>query len=83
MDFLRRMVAGTRRRFEEEGYSLDLTYIIPNRIIAMSYPSSSIESLYRNPIDKVCLYSPTRPAKGLIKIYIVHPVMVFLLTQLI
>jgi hypothetical protein len=47
------MVAGTRRRFEEEGYSLDLTYIIPNRIIAMSYPSSSIESLYRNPIDKV------------------------------
>ena len=54
MDFLRRMVAGTRRRFEEEGYSLDLTYIIPKRIIAMSYPSNSFESLYRNPIDKVC-----------------------------
>ena len=60
MDFLRRMVAGTRRRFEEEGYSLDLTYIIPNRIIAMSYPSSSLESLYRNPIDKVCHFKSTR-----------------------
>ena len=47
------MVAGTRRRFEEDGYDLDLTYIIPNRVIAMSYPASGFESNYRNPIDKV------------------------------
>ena len=47
------MVAGTRRRTEEDGYDLDLCYILPNRIIAMSYPASGFESNYRNPIDKV------------------------------
>lgn len=56
-NFFRRMVAGTRRRLEEDGYDLDLTYIIPNRIIAMSYPASSFESMYRNPINKVCLFT--------------------------
>jgi hypothetical protein len=29
-----------------------MTYITP-RIIAMSYPSSGFESIYRNPIDAV------------------------------
>lgn len=48
-------MAGTRRRFEDDNFSLDLTYIIPNRIIAMSYPSNGFESLYRNPIDKVSI----------------------------
>lgn len=56
MDSIRRLVAGTRRRFEEDNFSLDLTYIIPNRIIAMSYPSHGFESLYRNPIDKVAAF---------------------------
>ena len=55
MDIFRRLVAGTRRRYENEGYSLDLTYIIPDRIIAMSYPSNGFEGLYRNPIEKVSL----------------------------
>ena len=48
------MVSGKRRRLEVDGVNLDLTYIT-TRIIAMSYPSSGIESMYRNPIDKVSL----------------------------
>lgn len=52
MDSIRKLVSGNRRRFTEDGHSLDLSYITP-QIIAMSYPSSGLESMYRNPIDKV------------------------------
>ena len=50
--FVRKLVSGKRVRFEEEGVNLDLTYIT-SRVIAMSYPSSGFESMYRNPVDKV------------------------------
>lgn len=50
---LRKLVSGNRRRFNDDDFSLDLTYIIPNRLIAMSYPASGFESLYRNSIDSV------------------------------
>ena len=53
VESLRKLVSGNRRRFTDTEFSLDLTYIIPNRIIAMSYPSSGFESLYRNSIDSV------------------------------
>lgn len=53
VESLRKLVSGNRRRFHDDEFSLDLTYIIPNRIIAMSYPASGFESLYRNSIDKV------------------------------
>ena len=53
VESLRKLVSGNRRRFTDDEFSLDLTYIIPNRIIAMSYPSSGFESLYRNSIDSV------------------------------
>ena len=53
VESIRKLVSGNRRRFVNDGYSLDLTYIVPNRIIAMSYPSSGFESLYRNSIDNV------------------------------
>ena len=46
------MVSGKKKRFIKEDYNLDLTYITP-RIIAMAYPASGIESIYRNPIDEV------------------------------
>jgi hypothetical protein len=52
MDGIRKLVSGKRRRYVEDGQSLDLTYIT-DRIIAMSYPSSGFESMYRNPIEKV------------------------------
>ena len=55
MDFLKKMVSGPKVRYVENGYNLDLTYIC-NRIIAMSYPASGVEKLYRNSIDEVTFY---------------------------
>jgi phosphatidylinositol-3,4,5-trisphosphate 3-phosphatase/dual-specificity protein phosphatase PTEN len=49
MDFIREIISGKKNRLIQDKYNLDLTYITP-RIIAMSYPASGIESLYRNPI---------------------------------
>jgi phosphatidylinositol-3,4,5-trisphosphate 3-phosphatase and dual-specificity protein phosphatase PTEN len=58
VESLRKLVSGNRRRFVEDDYSLDLTYITPGRIIAMSYPASGFESVYRNPIDKASTSLP-------------------------
>ena len=52
MESIRKLVSGNRRRFVDDDYSLDLTFITP-QIIAMSYPASGLESAYRNPVDKV------------------------------
>jgi hypothetical protein len=60
VESLRKLVSGKRRRYVDDDFSLDLTYIVPNRIIAMSYPSSGFESLYRNSIDKVSLHQKVR-----------------------
>jgi phosphatidylinositol-3,4,5-trisphosphate 3-phosphatase/dual-specificity protein phosphatase PTEN len=56
VDFVRKLVSGNRRRFEDEAQdiNLDLTYIT-SRIIAMSYPSDGLEGYYRNPIEKVSM----------------------------
>jgi phosphatidylinositol-3,4,5-trisphosphate 3-phosphatase/dual-specificity protein phosphatase PTEN len=55
MNFLREMVAGKKKRFKEQGYNLDLTYVTP-RIIAMSLPGEGMSGLYRNPIDQVATF---------------------------
>jgi hypothetical protein len=52
MDWLRKIVSGKRNRFKDNDYDLDLTYIT-NRVLAMSFPASGIEKLYRNSIQKV------------------------------
>ena len=52
MNFLREMVSGRKKRFTDDGYNLDLTYVC-NRIIAMSFPASGLESAYRNSINEV------------------------------
>lgn len=53
VESLRKLVSGNRRRFVDPDFSLDLTYIIPKRIIAMSYPSHGFEKLYRNSVENV------------------------------
>ncbi|XP_078311541.1 phosphatidylinositol 3,4,5-trisphosphate 3-phosphatase TPTE2-like [Crassostrea virginica] len=48
----RKVVSQNKRRYRKEGFDLDLCYVT-ERVIAMSYPSSGMRSLYRNPIKKV------------------------------
>lgn len=47
---MRLTVGGNKRRYQKDGYDLDLCYIT-NRIIAMSFPSSGIDGLFRNRIE--------------------------------
>lgn len=59
MDFLRTIVSGNKKRYVDRKYNLDLSYITP-RLIAMAYPASGIESVYRNQIDKVSKFLKER-----------------------
>lgn len=52
MEIIRTAVSGKRNRFKDNKYNLDITYVT-DRIIAMSFPASGFEKIYRNPIDDV------------------------------
>ncbi|KAF9156422.1 hypothetical protein BG015_005391 [Linnemannia schmuckeri] len=54
MNLLRHAVSKQKRRYidKEAGLDLDLTYIT-NSLIAMGYPSKSLEAFYRNPMSDV------------------------------
>lgn len=52
MNLLREVVGGPKNRYTENGYNLDLTYIT-DRIIAMAFPASGLESLYRNNVETI------------------------------
>eukprot|EP01060_Flectonema_neradi_P016426 TRINITY_DN23010_c0_g1_i1.p1 TRINITY_DN23010_c0_g1~~TRINITY_DN23010_c0_g1_i1.p1 ORF type:complete len:630 (+),score=65.45 TRINITY_DN23010_c0_g1_i1:48-1937(+) len=60
-------VSSARRRYIAGGYDLDLTYIT-ERMIAMSWPSLSIEALYRNKIDDVVKFLDAKHP-GTYKVY--------------
>ena len=54
--FVKKMVAGPKKKTPYNGQELDLTYIT-DRIIAMAYPASNFfEKVYRNSIDDVAAY---------------------------
>jgi len=51
-NWLKLLVSKQKKRFELDGYNLDLTYIT-EKIIAMGFPAESIESIYRNSMSEV------------------------------
>ena len=55
MDWLRKIVSGKRNRFKDDTYNLDITYVT-KRVLAMSFPASGMETMYRNNINDVSRY---------------------------
>ena len=49
---LRQKISQNKRRYQEGGFDLDLTYVT-ERVIAMSFPSTGTTALYRNPMGDV------------------------------
>ena len=53
--------------FQKDGFDLDLTYVTEN-VIAMSFPSSGSQSMYRNPIGEVARFFKLKH-RGKFRIY--------------
>ncbi|KAK2148601.1 hypothetical protein LSH36_489g00006 [Paralvinella palmiformis] len=51
----RKVVSQNKRRYQKDGFDLDLCYIT-HRVIAMSFPSAGFMALYRNPIKEVARF---------------------------
>uniref|UniRef100_A0A7S2RP25 Phosphatidylinositol 3,4,5-trisphosphate 3-phosphatase and dual-specificity protein phosphatase PTEN n=1 Tax=Rhizochromulina marina TaxID=1034831 RepID=A0A7S2RP25_9STRA len=64
---LRNLVSKEKRRFKDDKYDLDLTYITP-KIVAMGFPASDFESAFRNDADDVYSFFESRH-KGHYKFY--------------
>lgn len=55
----RQLISQNKRRYQQDGFDLDLTYVT-NRVIATSFPSSGLWAAYRNPIEKVAQFLNTK-----------------------
>lgn len=67
MRFIRRIVSKNNRRFQDDGFDLDLAYVTRG-IIAMGYPSEGGEGLYRNPMSETVEFL-NRYHKGRYRVY--------------
>ncbi len=52
INYIRSIVSGKKKRFKDRKYDLDLSYITP-RLVAMAFPGSGFQSMYRNNINSV------------------------------
>lgn len=59
MNYIRTLVSGRKKRFQDRKYNLDLSYITP-RLLAMAFPGSGIETVYRNNIEEVAKFLQER-----------------------
>eukprot|EP00002_Diphylleia_rotans_P035865 TRINITY_DN7866_c0_g1_i1.p1 TRINITY_DN7866_c0_g1~~TRINITY_DN7866_c0_g1_i1.p1 ORF type:complete len:154 (+),score=10.21 TRINITY_DN7866_c0_g1_i1:85-546(+) len=59
MSKLRQVVSGKKKRFQQCGFDLDLSYIT-DRIIAMGFPAEAVEGIYRNPMSEVVRFLDTQ-----------------------
>ena len=50
--YIKSLVSKAKTRFVYDGFDLDLTYITP-RIIAMGFPSTGVETMYRNSLSDI------------------------------
>lgn len=58
---VRGAVSKEKRRFKENGFDLDLSYMgVNDRIIAMGFPSESMEAAFRNPMKEVLRFLDSR-----------------------
>jgi phosphatidylinositol-3,4,5-trisphosphate 3-phosphatase and dual-specificity protein phosphatase PTEN len=55
----RKAVSGKKKRWEKEGFDLDLVYLSP-RIIIHGFPSHGLEHIYRNPRYEIRRFLDTR-----------------------
>jgi len=52
INYIRSKVSGKKKRYKDRKYDLDLSYITP-RLIAMAFPGSGLQTVYRNNIYSV------------------------------
>ena len=51
-NLLKRLVSKKKRRFQDSQFDLDMSYIT-DKVIAMGYPSTGMETLYRNDLQDI------------------------------
>ncbi|KAK3289434.1 hypothetical protein CYMTET_3143 [Cymbomonas tetramitiformis] len=59
INIVRGLVSKKKRRFQEDGFDLDLSYIT-ERIVGMGWPSEGFEAFYRNPKTEVLKFLQER-----------------------